>query len=137
MRSNLLSAAPRASSLPLGFETETFDFEAGDVRAIGTRHALSYGGNFRHNTFDMSLAPDGEDRNEGGAYIQDEIFFSDHFRWVVGGRLDKFSSIEDAVFSPRTTLHVEARRARTQFGCRSTAPSGRRRSSTTTWLRWF
>ncbi len=36
--------------------------------------------------------------------MQDEIFFSDKFRWVVGGRVDKFSSIQDAVFSPRTTL---------------------------------
>ena len=74
------------------------------MQAIGTRHALSYGGNFRHNSFDISLAPDSEDRNEGGAYIQDEIFLSDRFRWVVGGRIDKFSSIDNAVFSPRTTL---------------------------------
>jgi outer membrane receptor protein involved in Fe transport len=50
------------------------------------------------------LAPDGDDRNEGGAYLQDEIFLTDRFRWIVGGRLDKFSSIEGAVFSPRTTL---------------------------------
>ena len=71
---------------------------------LGTRHVLSFGGNFRHNTFDISIAPNGDDRNEGGAYIQDEIFLSDQFRWVVGGRLDKFSSIDNAVFSPRTTL---------------------------------
>ena len=36
--------------------------------------------------------------------MQDEIFLGDHVRWVVGGRVDKFSSIDDAVFSPRTTL---------------------------------
>ena len=66
--------------------------------------SLTYGGNFRHNTFDVSLAPTGKDRNEGGAYVQDEIFLGNHVRWVVGGRVDKFSSIEDAVFSPRTTL---------------------------------
>ena len=40
----------------------------------------------------------------GGAYAQDEIFLSDRFRWVVGGRVDKFSSIDNAVFSPRTTF---------------------------------
>ena len=50
------------------------------------------------------LAPNGDDRNEGGAYLQDEIFLTDRFRWIVGGRLDKFSSIDGAVFSPRTTL---------------------------------
>jgi iron complex outermembrane receptor protein len=101
---NLLTVGPDRLPIGLGFNTKTFDFEAGDVKAIGTRHALSYGGNFRHNAFDITLAPNSENRNEGGAYIQDEIFLSDQFRWVVGGRIDKFSSIESAVFSPRTTF---------------------------------
>ncbi|HET9192227.1 MAG TPA: TonB-dependent receptor [Vicinamibacterales bacterium] len=104
---NLLARGPTGAFLPLLFDTKTFDVEASDVRVIGTRHALSFGGNFRHNTFDISLAPNGDDRNEGGGYIQDEIFLSDHFRWVVGGRVDKFSSIDDAVFSPRTTFMIK------------------------------
>ena len=101
---NLLTVGPDRLPIGLEFDTKTFDFEAGDVKAIGTRHALSYGGNFRHNGFDISLAPDSEDRNEGGAYVQDEIFLGNQFRWVIGGRIDKFSSIDSAVFSPRTTL---------------------------------
>jgi iron complex outermembrane receptor protein len=100
----LLSVGLDRRPIPLDFDTTTFDLEAGDIRAVGTRHALSYGGNYRHNAFTISLAPDGDDRNEGGAYLQDEIFLTDRFRWIVGGRLDKFSSIEGAVFSPRTTL---------------------------------
>jgi len=101
---NLLTVGQDRRPIRLDFDTKTFDFEAGDVRAIGARHALSYGGNYRHNAFDISLAPNGKDRNEGGVYIQDEIFLNDRFRWIVGGRLDKFSSIEDVVFSPRTTF---------------------------------
>ncbi|MEQ1760761.1 MAG: TonB-dependent receptor [Vicinamibacterales bacterium] len=101
---NLLIVGPDRRPIRLDFDTRTFDFEAGDVKAIGTRHALSYGGNFRRNIFDISLAPNGEDRSEGGAFVQDEIFLNDQFRWIVGGRLDKFSSIGDAVFSPRTTF---------------------------------
>jgi outer membrane receptor protein involved in Fe transport len=101
---NLLTVGPNRLPIDLAFDTKTFDVEAGDVYAIGTRHALSYGGNFRRNTFEISLAPDSEDRNEGGAYIQDEIFLNDQFRWVIGGRIDKFSSIDNAVFSPRTTF---------------------------------
>src|SRR5688572_13277676 len=104
---NLLAVGPTGQPLPLVFDTKTFDVEASDVRAVGTRHALSFGGNFRHNTFDISLAPTGDDRNEGGVFIQDEIFLSDHFRWVIGGRVDKFSSIDDAVFSPRTTFMIK------------------------------
>ena len=104
---NLLSRGPTGAFLPLGFDTKTFDFEAGDSRAIGTHNALTFGGNFRRNTFDVSLAPNGEDRNEGGVFAQDEVFLGQYVRWVIGGRVDKFSSIEDAVFSPRTTLLVK------------------------------
>jgi iron complex outermembrane receptor protein len=110
---NLLARGPTGQQLPLVFDTKTFDVEASDVRVIDTRHALSFGANFRHNTFQISLAADGDDRNEGGAYIQDEIFLSDHFRWVVGGRVDKFSSIDNAVFSPRTTFMVKPSAAQT------------------------
>jgi len=104
---NLLSRGPTGAFLPLAFDTKTFDFEAGDSKAIGTHNALTFGGNFRHNSFDVSLAPNGDDRNEGGAFIQDEVFLGEHVRWVVGGRVDKFSSIDDAVFSPRTTLMLK------------------------------
>jgi outer membrane receptor protein involved in Fe transport len=110
---NLLAVGPTGQPLPLVFDTKTFDVEASDVRVIGTRHALTFGGNYRHNTFDISLAPGGDARNEGGGYIQDEIFLSDHFRWVVGGRVDKFSSIDDAVFSPRTTFMIKPDAAQT------------------------
>lgn len=102
--SNLLSREVTGQFLPLGFDTTTFDIEASDVRAVGTNHVLSFGANYRHNGFDITIAPDGDSRNEGGVYVQDEIFLTDRLRWVVGGRLDKFSSIANIVFSPRTTL---------------------------------
>ena len=111
--SNLLARGTTGQPLPLVFDTKTFDVEASDVRLIGTRHALTFGGNYRRNTFDISLAPVGDDRNEGGGFLQDEMFLSDHFRWVVGGRLDKFSSIDEAVFSPRTTFMVKPDAAQT------------------------
>ena len=111
--SNLLARGPTGQPLPLVFDTKTFDVEASDSRALGTRQVLTVGGNYRHNTFDISLAPAGDDRNEGGGFVQDEIFFGNHFRWVVGGRVDKFSSIDDAVFSPRTTFMVKPDAAQT------------------------
>jgi outer membrane receptor for ferrienterochelin and colicin len=122
----LLSIGPDGRPIPLDFDTTTFDVEGSDIRAIGTRHALSYGGNFRHNAFTISLAPDGDDRNEGGAFLQDEIFISDQVRWIVGGRLDKFSSIEGPVFSPRTTVlfkPAEAHTIRASFNRAFRSPS--------------
>lgn len=101
---NLLTVGTNRQPIALAFDTKTFDVEAADVHAIGTHHALTYGANFRHNAFDITLAPNAENRNEGGAFVQDEIFINNNFRWVVGGRVDKFSSIDNAVFSPRTTF---------------------------------
>ena len=110
---NLLTVAASGRPLPLLLNTKTFDVNANDVRLVGTRHLLTFGGNYRHNTFEISLAPIDEPRNEGGAFLQDEIFLSDHFRWVVGGRIDKFSSIEKPVFSPHTTFMIKPAPAQT------------------------
>ena len=101
---NSLSREASGAFLPLTFNTKTFDIEVADTRTYRTRHLLTFGGNYRRNTFDISIAPGGDNRNEGGAYLQDEIFLSDRFRWFVGARLDKFSSIDNVVLSPRTTL---------------------------------
>ena len=103
---NLISRDTSGAFLPLGFDTKTFDVEAGDSRAVGTHNVFTFGGNYRHNTFDVSLAP-GDPRNEGGAFVQDEVFLGPYVRWVVGGRLDKFSSIDGVVFSPRTTVMLK------------------------------
>ena len=76
-------------------------------RISSTKHLINYGGNFRYNTFDLSIAPGGDSRTEGGFYIQDEIFLTDHFRWLIGGRVDAFSVLNKAVFSPRTTFMIK------------------------------
>ena len=90
------------------FENQAYDVEASNVH-IAKRHVLSYGGNFRDNRFDLSLAPDGHHRAEGGVYVQDELFFSDQVRLFVGTRVDWFGLLDKSVFSPRTTLLVTPR----------------------------
>jgi outer membrane receptor protein involved in Fe transport len=101
---NLLSVDPVGDQITLFFNTKTFDLEAGDTRTFGGRHVVTYGGNLRYNKFDLSLAPGETSRTEGGLYVQDEMFFNDHVRLVAGARVDKFSSINDPVFSPRVAL---------------------------------
>ena len=101
---NLLTRTP--SNEPIGFDflTRTFDFEASNVQAFQQKHVVTYGGNLRFNTFDLSLAPDAENRIEGGGYVQDEIFLAEKFRLVAGARLDRFDYIHDVVFSPRVAF---------------------------------
>ncbi|MCL4821564.1 MAG: TonB-dependent receptor [Vicinamibacteria bacterium] len=100
---NLLSVDARTGRpLVLGFKTGTYDFEIGNSNLVGGRHVLTYGGNVRRNTFDLTIAPAAEDRTEIGAYFQEE-FFVDKFRLAAGIRVDKFGNIDDPVFSPRVT----------------------------------
>ena len=104
---NLLSV--NAAGRPIGFDflTKTFDFEASNVQTFKGKHVVTYGGNLRFNTFDLSIAPNADNRTEGGGYIQDEIFLTNNFRLVAGGRVDRFDYLDDFVFSPRVTALVK------------------------------
>jgi iron complex outermembrane receptor protein len=98
---NLVSVGPDGVPIPLDFSTKTFDVELGDTRLVRSKHVLTYGGNLRLNRFDLTIAPGENSRTEGGAYLQDEYLLNDTIRLVAGARVDKFSSIDNPVFSPR------------------------------------
>jgi len=103
----LLTVGLNGAPITFDFDTKTFDVDVSNVQTLGKRNVLSYGGNLRFNASALSIAPGADDRTEFGGYIQDEIFLSEAFRWVVGGRLDRFDYIDDVVFSPRTTFMVK------------------------------
>ena len=103
----LLLVDPTGQQIIAGNKNQTYHIELSDSRAIQAKHLISYGGNFRHNEFDLMLAPEADSCDEGGAYVQDEIVLSEHFRWVIGARVDKFEFLKGAVFSPRTTFIVK------------------------------
>ena len=101
---NLLLADPATGQpVQLGFKGNTFDVEIGNSSFLGERNLLTYGGNVRRNTFDITIAPTAPDRLEFGAYLQDEIFF-ERVRVVLGGRVDKFGSVSTPAFSPRVSV---------------------------------
>lgn len=100
----LLAIGVTGKPILFKFNTKTFDVEFGNVNPLGSKNVLSYGGNVRYNTFDLSIAPRGDSRTELGAYVQDEVFLHDKVRLNLGARVDKFDNIEDAVVSPRLAL---------------------------------
>jgi len=102
----LLTRGPGGAPITFLFKTKTFDLEAGNVTTIG-RNVLTYGGNVRHNTFDLSIAPAADSRTEGGFYAQDELFLHERLRVVLGARVDKFTSIDGVVVSPRAAVLIK------------------------------
>jgi outer membrane receptor protein involved in Fe transport len=105
---NLLALDENGSPVRLDVNTETYDLSAGYSRPTGSRAILTVGGNARRNVFDITLAPDAEDRTEIGAYAQEELFLgggeSSEWRLTVGARVDKYGNLENLVFSPRLSL---------------------------------
>lgn len=105
--SGLLAIGVDGKPILFKFDTKTYDFEIGNINTFGGRHVVSYGGNVRFNTFDLSIAPRGDNRTEMGGYIQDEIFLNNYLRFSLGARIDKYDNIEDPVFSPRVAVIVK------------------------------
>ena len=108
---NVVSVGPDGQPILLNFSTKTFDGEIGHTRVVGGRHALTYGGNLRLNRFDLTIAPGENSRTEGGGYLQDEFLMNDDWRFVLGARVDKFSSIDNPVLSPRLAAVYKLRPA--------------------------
>src|SRR4029078_7893423 len=104
---NLLARDPLGKFIKFAFKTNTMDFDLANVQTFASRHVVSYGGNLRFNGFDLSIAPQADNRTEFGMYAQDEIFLSDTFRWSIGARVDRFDYLNDFVFSPRTTFMIK------------------------------
>jgi len=102
--SGLLAIGVDGKPILFKFDTKTYDFEAGNINTFGGRHVVSYGGNVRFNSFDLSIAPRGDNRTEMGGYVQDEIFLNNYLRLSLGARIDKYDNIEDPVFSPRVAV---------------------------------
>ncbi len=100
----LLAIGTNGQPIPFIFDTQTYDFEIGNINTLGTRNVLSYGGNVRFNAFNLSIAPRGDSRQELGFYVQDELFLNNYVRVNLGARVDKFDNIDDAVFSPRVAV---------------------------------
>ena len=104
---SLLSVGPLGNPLFLNFDDKSWDIDVQKTQAIQARHVLTYGGNYRHNWSSITMAPGAKKRDMGGGYIQDEMLLSDHVRWLVGARVDKYNVPENPVFSPRTALMLK------------------------------
>ena len=101
---SILSRDPAGNLLDGDMNSSTYDISLKDTRFLAGRHLLSYGASARFVTLDFSLAPLGTGRNEQGLYVNDEIFLSDQWRWIVGTRADRIDILPNVVLSPRTTL---------------------------------
>ena len=60
---NLLTSDAQGKPIVFNFDTSTYDFEASNVQTFAAKHVVSYGGNLRFNQFELSIAPDADNRD--------------------------------------------------------------------------
>jgi len=92
-------------ALPVTSNEQTYNIDFTDTRYAGDRHALTYGGNYRYNVYDISITPKGKNRTSYGAFLQDDIFLNEKLRFVIGARWDYVDNMGD-VISPRASLLI-------------------------------
>lgn len=101
---NLLTVGLDGRPLLFEFETQTYNLDFGNNHRFD-RHSVTYGASARKIEFDLSIASNADARQEFGVYLQDEITFTDHVKWLVGARFDDIDPI-GSVVSPRTSLLI-------------------------------
>jgi iron complex outermembrane receptor protein len=101
---NLLTRGADGAPLPLSFVSDAYTLDASNTSELGLRHVLTYGASYRTTKFDLGIAPAADDRDELGAFLEDEIRLGRSLRWVLGARYDDIDPLADAVVTPRTSL---------------------------------
>lgn len=91
--------------IPNQFDYETINLDLTDSRAVGEHHLLTYGASARYSWYEIGLAPGGKERDQYGAFLEDDIYLNEQFRLVVGVRLDHVDVMGQAI-SPRASLLV-------------------------------
>jgi iron complex outermembrane receptor protein len=103
---NLLTRGADGALLPLRFESDAYSLELGNSSALGGRHVLTYGASYRTTKFALGIAPAADDRDEAGAFLEDEIVLAPRLRFVLGARYDDLDPLDHGVVTPRTSLLI-------------------------------
>ena len=86
--------------------SDTYDLDVSNTSALGRRHTLTYGADYRTTNYELDIAPAAADRGEWGGFIEDEMRLGERLRWVLGARYDRVDPLDDAVWTPRTSLLI-------------------------------
>jgi outer membrane receptor protein involved in Fe transport len=100
---SLISLGADGEPLNIDFANGVYDLDVGWRDLFFSRHLMSFGGNVRLNTFDISIAPEADTRAQAGAYVQDEVDLG-RLRLALALRADYFDNLADVYLSPRAAV---------------------------------
>jgi len=99
----LVSVDGEGNPLEIDFKNGVYNLDLGWRGLYFNRHLMTFGGNIRYNTFDISIAPEADLQRQAGVYVQDEIDLG-RFRIAAAVRADDFDNFSGLNISPRLAL---------------------------------
>lgn len=93
----------RAGSSELAFDGNTYNLEAQHEVKLGASHRVTYGANYRHNTFSCNCTTAFAREDRLGFYLQDEWQLTSSLNVVAGFRYDLHTQIHSTL-SPRLAV---------------------------------
>ncbi|MEK6761145.1 MAG: TonB-dependent receptor [Nitrospirota bacterium] len=93
----------RAENRLESYTADTYNMEAQHSVEIGPGHRLTYGANYRHNTFSSNLISQFSREDRLGVYVQGEWLLAPSLSLVTGARYDLNTFINPTI-SPRVAL---------------------------------
>jgi outer membrane receptor protein involved in Fe transport len=99
----LVSVDGDGKPLDIDFTNGVYNLDLGWRDLFFNRHLMTFGGNIRLNTFDISIAPDASNQRQAGVYVQDEINLG-AFRVAAALRADDYDNFSGINLSPRLAL---------------------------------
>ncbi len=101
---NLITLTGEGEPLTIkNFSNGVYNLDLGWHDLFFSKHLMSFGGNIRYNTFDISIAPGADSNLQVGAYAQDEMNLG-KVRIALALRGDYFENLEDINLSPRVAV---------------------------------
>lgn len=85
------------------FSNNVYNIDLGWRDLFFSHHLMTFGGNIRLNTFDISIAPEADSNAQVGIYAQDEMNLGS-VRVALALRADYFQNLDDINLSPRVAV---------------------------------
>ncbi len=99
----LVTLSGDGEPLLIDFSNGAYNLDLGWRGLFFNRHLMTFGGNFRLNTFDITIAPEADSNRQAGVYVQDEIDLG-KVGLALALRADDFENIDGINLSPRLAV---------------------------------
>jgi outer membrane receptor protein involved in Fe transport len=95
------------NEIPFGFTSTLTQASFRGRNLLAQRGVFGWGVELSSSSYDLNIAPGGDERNKAGAFAELDLVLADKWKLVGGARFDHFRETVGTVFSPRVALRFK------------------------------